>query len=648
MRHKSLLGFGVLLLAMVALFWPLLTFSTVPFKADGRLHRSGAAPSNRTDWRSYGGTPGGGQYSSLAAVNRGNVDKLRVAWTYHTGDLPAPGADSVPGVVALEVTPILADSKLYGCSIQNRVFALDPVSGAEDWSIDLGRPTGAALHIHACRGVSYWEAETAKNPCDKRIFKGDSYGRLIAINAETGTLCKDFGKDGIVYLRKLDYAGPGPISISSPPAIYRDVVIVGCTLVDNWAAHWAHGIVRAFDARSGRELWHFDPIPLSMAHETGAGNVWSPMSVDTERGIIYLPTTSPSPDFFGAARKHDMPFVDALVALNARTGAPIWHYQIVHHDLFDYDLPTQPILLDLTRDGSVVPTVAEVTKSGLVYVFNRVTGMPLFPIDERPVPPSDVPGEAASPTEPVPRLPEPIARLTLKRTELFGLTLFDRAACRSMFDSLRYDGMFTPPSIKGSLLFPGPAGGANWSAAAFDPSRNLLVVRGMNIAMAIYLHPSGPKRSSANLFNGPMYGTPYTVSYRPFVSPLGVPCTPPPWGELTAIDLTSGKTVWRVPLGRVTVGPFRTPAAWGSPGLGGPVLTGAGLAFVGATLDPTLRAFDSDTGKELWEAQLPAAAIAAPMTYEIDGRQYIVVAAGGSQAIDAKLGDALVAFALPN
>lgn len=648
-RQIALLAALAAVLAGAAfLFWPVLSFSPrAPIEAS-RTAPPGPAPADRADWRSYGGGPGGGQYSSLGRITPANVAGLKVAWIYRTGD-SRPGALADFSIAALEVTPILANGTLFGCTIQNGVFALDPATGAERWSVDLGKGAAGKVFSAKCRGVSYWEADDPQGPCDRRVFKGDSWGRLFALDADTGRRCEDFGDGGVIDLRKLDNGGASDrIAITSPPTIYRDVVITGFGMEDNVAAHVAHGIVRGFDARSGRELWKFDPIPAHLANSTGAANVWAPMAVDVDRGLLYMPTTSPSPDLYGAARKTEIPYASALVALDAQTGAPVWSFQVVHHNIYDYDLPAQPILFDLRRDGRLVPAVAQVTKAGYVFVLNRLTGEPLFPIEERVVPRSAIAQESAAPTQPAPRLPDAVADQRLKRSELFGLTWFDRAACQKQFDSMRYEGMFTPPDVKGGLLYPGGLGGANWGSAAFDPGRRLLVVRTLNIARAAYLVPAGDRSAfRPSAFREPMNGTPFTAAFKPFLSPLGVPCNPPPWGELTALDLDTGRTVWRAPLGQVPIGPMKAPRSWGAPGMGGPMVTGAGLTFVGATLDPKLRALETATGKVLWQARLPAAAMAVPMTYEVDGRQFVVVAAGGSQAIGAKLGDSLVAFALP-
>ena len=637
-----------LALTLAVLFWPSLASWPHRFEVAGPVPLRAPVP-DRSTWSSAGGAAGGGQYSSLTRITRENVPWLQNVWTHRSGDF-AP-VDAPTGGTSMEPTPIVANGMLYYCTPFNRVFALDPVSGAERWVIDLYAATGTERDIGTCRGVAYWEASAPTGAaCEKRIVKGDFLGRVFAIDADTGKLCEDFGTGGYVDLNKFENFGRGLVSMTSPPSIYRDLVITGSLVPDNLAADTVDGIVRALDVRTGREVWSFDPIPEPLRHVTGGSNVWSLSAVDVANGIVYLPTTSPSVDVYGGHRTADIPLANAVVALDAATGAVRWHYQIIHHDLFDYDLPAQPMLIDLQRDDTTIPAVVQITKTGFAYVFNRLTGESLFPIDEKPVPQSDIEGEVSSPTQPIPRLPEPFALQTLTRDEVFGLTWFDRAACRRQFDAARYEGLFTSASLRGSLIIPSMAGGGNWGAAAIDPARQVLIVRAQNVGTIMRLVPAGEERAEGGRFdflNRPLFGTPYRLTGEVFLSPLGIPCTPPPWGELTALDLVTGKTLWRVPLGEVRRGFFRSPPSWGSPGFGGPLVTASGIVFVGATFDAKFRAFDIDDGELLWEANVPAPAIAVPMTYEAGGRQFVVIAAGGSAYGGDQLADALVAFALP-
>ncbi|MBT7449569.1 MAG: PQQ-binding-like beta-propeller repeat protein, partial [Rhodospirillaceae bacterium] len=379
-------------------------------------------------------------------------------------------------------------------------------------------------------------------------------------------------------------------------------------------------------------------------------------TVDEQRNIAFVATGSPSVDVYGAGRTDPIPYANALLAIDGTTGEVLWHYQIVHHDLFDYDLPSQPILTTIQRDGAAVPAVVQITKMGTVFVFHRDTGEPLFPIEERPVPKSGIPGEMASPTQPMPSRLDPFSHQRVEEDDIFGLTFWDRNKCKESFNALRYDGMFTPASEQGTLIFPSPGGGGNWGGAAVDPTRQVLIVKGQNFANIFKLVPADPNVSDGGLFeqdtlNRFMEGTPYRIAGGRWESPFGVPCNPPPWGELTAIDLNSGDTLWRRPLGQVPFGPFgllKSPKAWGGPVSGGPIVTGGGLIFIGGTMEGDFRAIDIDTGETLWSTPLDVPAMAVPMTYEVNGRQFIVIAAGGSALVGTPLDDKLVAFALPD
>ena len=608
-------------------------------------------------WGSYGGVPGGGRYSALDQINRTNVDSLEVAWTYHSGDLPE--YESELGPSSLQVTPILANGLLYICTPFNRVIALKPETGEEIWAFD---PHGTLVEperrLRPCRGVAYWEAETDTRTatCAKRVFKGDRAGRVFAIDANTGKPCEDFGHGGYVDLADFEHHGIGTPSLSSPPVILKDMVIVGGGVGDNVRANAPDGAVRAFDVRSGEQRWSFTMVPESMRDVTGGADVWPPFTVDVEANRVFVPTGSPSPDSYGGNRTAEMPYANALLVLDGDTGEPIWHRQLVHHDVFDYDLPAQPTLVEIRRGEEVVDAVAQITKMGLLFVFERDLGEPVFPIEEVPVPQSDIPEERTAPTQPRPVLPEAIAMRHLKEEDVWGLTFWDRGKCRDSFRALRYEGPYTPPSAQGSLLFPGPGGGGNWGGVAYDPNSNTLIVKSQNIGFIFQLAPfdSEVEKNSFqhSALSRPMIGTPYRVNGFRWLSPWGVPCSPPPWGELMAFDLTTGKTRWRIPLGQVSFGPFdwfTTPRAWGSPGTGGPMVTAGGLVFIASSMDGRFRSFDVNTGKELWRTELPAPAMTVPMTYTAgpDDRQFVVIAAGGDGRFGTRLNDAIVAFTLP-
>jgi quinoprotein glucose dehydrogenase len=626
------------------------------------------------DWPAFGRDPGGSQYSPLRAIDARNVSRLRRVWVHRSGDfVDAPS----PKGTAFQATPIHVNGTLYYCTPFGRVFALDPATGAERWVFDAraadpstGKPVTTAPRMPVrCRGVAFWQDAAAgaaadrgpgagsASACRRRIFAHGDGGRIYALDADTGRLCTGFGvaqgHAGFVSHNDYENFGDGfGGAAGSPPAILGDLVISG-TAVNDGIANAKDGIVRAFDARSGELRWEFNPIPPDKRMVSGAANVWSTISVDPLRRLVFLPTTSPSTDYYGGGRTFDMPLANAIVALDGDTGAVKWSFQTVRHDLFDYDLVGHPLLVDIRRDDRTIPAALLQTKMGWLFGFERDTGRPLWPIVERPVPASDVPGESAAPTQPVPQGMAAFARQTMRRDELFGLTPIDRAACQRRFDDLRYDGMYTPPSVRGSLLFPSALGGGNWGGAAYDPASNLLVIKAENLATVLrVIRKQDPAKEDAvpgkDYLTRPLQGTPYRIEGELFVSPLGIPCTPPPWGTLAAIDLGTGEIRWQIPLGQIRRAGVTVPrtANWGSPNVGGPIVTASGLVFIGAAMDQKLRAIDVKSGRELWTGDLPAPGMAVPMTYLTGGRQFVVVAAGGSATAGTKTSDALVAFAV--
>jgi membrane-bound PQQ-dependent dehydrogenase (glucose/quinate/shikimate family) len=634
--------------------------------------------SSGAEWPNYGNDPGGMRYSALAQINRDNVSKLRVAWIFHTGDVSdGSGGRKRSG---FEATPILVDGTLYFTTPFNRVIALDPETGKQRWAydpeIDKTLDYGDGL---VNRGVSTWldSARPADQQCRRRVYEATQDARLISLDALTGKPCLDFGDSGQVSLRDVPGYRAGWYHMTSPPAVIGELIVVGSAIDDNQLATMPAGVVRAFDARSGALRWSWDPIPNAspssrsedtsgsgpaakadqenVEQRTGAANAWSIMAVDPQRDLIFVPTGSASPDYFGGLRRGDNKWANSVVALHAKTGAIAWGFQLVHHDLWDYDTAPPPLLATLRRDTHDVPVVIQGNKTGLLYVLNRDTGKPVFPVEERRVPQSDVPGELASPTQPFPLAPPALAAQKISAEDAWGPTQQDRDACLAWIKTLRNEGIFTPPSLQGTLVMPGNLGGMTWSGYAFDPQHGLLIVNTNNLVAKIKLIPRADfSRRDARAEDGeysPQTGAPYGLFRRFLQSPSGLPCTAPPWGLLSAVDMNKGKVRWQLPLGSMQdFGGQQPPILPGSISLGGPIVTAGGLVFIAATFDPFLRAFDIETGKELWKAQLPASGHATPMTYRLaaSGKQFVVIAAGSHPKIsEESLGDALVAFTLP-
>jgi quinoprotein glucose dehydrogenase len=652
------------------LLWIALVIDVVELVA-GPAH---AAPTHRRrddsddQWRYYGGDAGGSRHAAARQITPENVTELKIAWTYRTGELG--GGFVRADKLAFEATPILVRDTLYLSTPTDIVIALDAATGKFRWRHDPKIPRHVRYAEATSRGVSWWRDRAAEPNvrCSQRIFIGTLDARLIALDARDGAPCGDFGNQGNIDLA----AGARPTArgeymVTSPPAVYRDLIIVGSAIGDNRGVELERGIVRAFDARTGALRWSWDPIPTTAneasaqgwteesARKTGGANAWSIISVDAGRGLIFVPTGSASPDFFGGERPGTNSYANSLVALRAETGEVVWHRQLIHHDLWDYDLAAQPMLIDIEREGKAIPAVVQATKTGMLFVFDRETGEPVFEITERPVPKSTVPGEVASPTQPFPATPSLVSHAAVTPQDAWGLTVIDRAQCRKLIGKYRSEGLFTPPSLQGTILSPGYVGGVNWGSLAFDNERQLILAAVNHVPMVATLVPRAGLKNMQSSGAYPdsefaqQTGTPYGMRREMLASPLGLPCTAPPWGSLAAIDLRRNAIRWQVVLGSTRdVTPWFVPSRTiGMPNMGGPLATSGGLVFIGAATDNYLRAFDVDTGHELWKGRLPAGGQATPMSYEIDGRQFVVIAAGGHGGLKTKQGDYVIAFALP-
>lgn len=609
------------------------------------------------DWPFYGGDAGGQRFSTASQITPANVRSLTLAWRYSTGDKLTKGA--ALRHAAFEDTPILASGRLYLCSPFNEVAALDPQTGRQLWRFDPHLDLGVNYpNSFICRGVAYWRdpVATPSGPCAERIFVNTNDRRLIALDAATGRTCKGFGDRGVVDVAAgVTLVRNGEMQITSPPVVVDGVVIVGSSIDDNQRLKEVSGAVRAFDVRTGQRRWCFDPLTgAGGGVVAGAANVWAPMSVDQARGLVFLPTTSPSPDFWGGMRPGRDGNADSVVALHGATGQVAWAFQTVHHDLWDYDNPAQPTVATVGWGGVARDAVIQVTKQGLIFTLDRQTGAPIVPVVERPVPQGGAPGETLSPTQPFPVAPRPLAPSRIEPKDAFGLTSWDQGICARKIAAARHEGLYTPPSLQGTLIYPFTGGGMNWGGMAFDPRRGVAYVNTSSALHLVTLIPAArvgaARAAEPRVEISPQTGAPYGMRREVVLSPLGLPCNPPPWGQLHAVDMASGRVLWEVPLGTPEdKAPFSQFVLRnvGMPNFGGPIATGSGLIFIGASLDNYVRAFDSATGRELWRARLPAGGQATPMTYVFKGRQYVVIAAGGHAKSGTKRGDAVLAFALP-
>ena len=621
-------------------------------------------------WPIWGGDEKGTHFTANTQITPENVRHLKVAWTYRTGDIFSKEAKVRP---AMEATPILANNSLYLCSPRNRVISLEPETGKQKWVYD-AKPDINGSTVVNCRGVAYWEDHQAAAPttaCAKRVFAATIDGRLLALDADNGRLCAGFGNNGVINLKgdlgQLEL--PGQYGVSSAPTVVGDRVIVGSKIIDFRHSDMPSGVVRAFNIRTGALEWAWTGAPPAdapggaptleptategnPAYPRSTPNVWAPPSVDVARKLIFLPTGNPQLDFYAGARGNLDYYGSSVIAVNSDTGERVWHYQFVHKDIWDYDTPSQPLLFDFKgADGKIIPALVQTTKMGYLFFLNRETGKPIFPIDELPVPQGGVQPSLVSPTQPIPRMADhrlvPSDMMTEK--DVWGFTEIDRQMCLKRYRELKNEGRYTPIDTKPTLIYPVTVGGSNWGGASFDPVRNVLIVNTSNVAgaNALALRPKGKQASGERVS---MTGSPYELKFEPFLSPFGAPCNRPPWGRITAIDMSTGKKKWEVPLGST-----RDRAPWpvwtkiGVPNQGGTMTTASGLVFIGAASDNYLRAFSTENGKELWKSRLPAGGQATPMSFRMssNGKQYVVVSAGGHGALGSDQGDHLVAYTLP-
>lgn len=603
-------------------------------------------------WEHWGGDPGGSRFSPLNQITPDNVGNLVRAWAFRTGDLDTRAPD-IMRRTKFQATPLLVEDSLIFCTPFNEVIALDPGSGAQKWRYDpkisiAQRPANR----YNCRGVTYWvdrqAAETAA--CRARIFMGTNDARVIALDARSGIPCAGFGTNGEVKLALGPLDWPGEFQITSAPVVARGVVITGSAIADNRRVDAPPGTVRAFDARTGELRWSFDPL-VHGGIIAGHANVWAPMSVDEARGLVFLPTSSPSPDFWGGKRPGNNDYANSVVALRAESGERVWSYQTVHHDVWDYDLPAQPTLARIDAGQGPRDVVIQPTKQGFVFVLDRDTGKPVWPVEERAVPQGGAEGEQLSPTQPYPTHLPPLLSQQISADDLFGLVPFwERNACRAQVSAARNEGLYTPPSTQGTVVFPMTGGGVNWGGAAFDPLNQILYA---NVSRAIHIVKLLPRANVPDGFNSPpghdfgrQQGAPFAMTRAVALSPLGLLCNKPPWGEMVALDLRAGKILWRSRVGTTEDrAPLGIALAFGTPLVNGVAITAGGLVFTGA-MDAYLRAFDARSGQELWQGRLPVPGVANPMTYQWKGEQYVAIGAGGHSESGTTIGDSVVAFRL--
>ncbi|WP_122584645.1 membrane-bound PQQ-dependent dehydrogenase, glucose/quinate/shikimate family [Pseudomonas viridiflava] len=650
-----------------------------PYAVKGQIGTSTASRSTEVagdEWVAYGGTQNGQRFSSLDQINPQTINKLSVAWEYHTGDLR--DADKDAGEYTFEATPLKVNNRVYVCTPHNEVHAINPENGKPDWKYTPEKTRSYLQQHQTCRGVSYYAAPTAQNApaaqCAKRIIMATADARLVALDADTGKLCSDFGSNGVVDLHdNMGKVRPHALMQTAAPLVAGDLIVLGGSVMDNgYDQGNPSGVIRAYNVMTGKLVWNFDPEnPQNTAPVSAEQNypqdtpvAWATLSADLKNGLVYVPFGNASPDETGTRRdpnSNTEKFRDALVALDLKTGAFKWKFQTSHNDLWDRDNPSQPSLLDLGKEGSKQPALLLPTKVGNIFVLNRLTGEPITPVDQARVQTAGgVQGERFAPTQPVSRLnfiPPP-----LTEKSMWGVTPFDQMACRTTFNTLRYDGNpWTPATESGSLIYPGNIGVFNWGSVAVDPDRKILVATPVRLAYIYNLIKRPEQDQEKRLFtkDGKPYWNEnfngdYAIRISRLASGLGIPCTAPPWGSMVGVDLNTGKTEWKRRVGttknlKTSFMEDRFPVGFpmGMVAHGGPLVTAGGLIFHGATADNFIRAYDVNTGEVLWQYELPASGQATPSTYTgSDGKQYVIISAGGHGSLGTTLGDSVIAFRL--
>lgn len=604
-------------------------------------------------WATFNGGLRAQKYSTADQITPENVANLEKAWEYHTGDV-SDGSGDVPMTV-WSATPLFVNDTLYIGTPFYRIIALDPGTGEEKWTFDPDAVLKALTQPDLKnRGVAYWQAENPEpgEPCQKRVYIGTMDAKLYAVDADTGEPCAEFGESGMVDVNQWNTVNDKwPLSLLQPPTVYHDTLYLG------WAGKdWVYsaappGTVFALDARTGELKWAFHALPEDVIQRTGTANVWASMSIDPETGLLYIPISSPSPNYYGGNRTEELPLATSVTALDAETGRVVWSRQLVHHDIWDYDTVAPPTLVDIQKDGETIPALVQVSKQGFLYVLNRETGEPIYPIEERPVPASDIEGEQASPTQPYVPVPEPVIP-----DEWPGIsTIADIVSfgqCSRTAEKLRYEGRFTPPSLEGTLTYPPTTGGSQWGGGAVDPNSGVFVVNSNSVVQIYQLVPRDEFQQKEQSGETAGYyaqkGVPYGFHLETFLNWAGMPCWKPPYGTIAAYDLTTGERLWKQPFGQVQKYGFYMPKSWGSVTIGGPVITASGLIFIGASMDSRVRALDLETGEVLWRSLVEAPAVSIPATYMYEGKQYVTFIVGGNSILLPKVSDQVVSYALPD